>query len=155
MSTPVEPATGSTMTAAIVCAPCFATISSRTVSELGAGIGLAAAEGVARRIVGVRKMVDGLKRLRGELFPVGLDAADGDSAEAHAVVAAEAADETRALRLTFGLPVGERDLEAVSTASSRVAEEDVVDVARKHAGQLLGELERQRMPHLERRERNP
>ena len=122
------------------------------VGELRAVARLAARERVGGEIVRVGEMVDRGGKLGRELAAVRLDAADGDAAEAHAMVAARPSDEPHALRLTLGLPVGEGDLERrIDGLGARVAEENVFEVGGEHRGELLRELERQRMAHLERR----
>ena len=98
----------------------------------------------------MREMIDRRHRLRRELASIGLDSADGDSAEPDAVISARAADEANALRLALRLPVCERDFErGVDRFRSRVAEEDTIDVAGQHSSELLRELEGERMSHLE------
>ena len=88
--------------------------------------------------------------MRAELLAVADDAADRDAAEADAVIAALAADEARARALALRAVIGERDLErGVDRLRARVAEEHVVEVARRERGEPLGELEGLRMAHLE------
>ena len=150
MSTPVEPATGSTITAAMVSAPYLATMSSSASAKCAPCAGCPRENAFFAGSCVARKVVDERQRLRGELPAIRLDAADGDAAESDAVVAARAADEANALRLSLRLPVRERDLQrGVDGLGAGVAEEDVIDVARQHRRQLLRELERQRMAHLE------
>src|SRR6185503_21355806 len=92
------------------------------------------------------------QQLGRELLAIRFDASDSDAAEADAVVAARAADESRALQLSLRLPVGERDLErAVHRFRSGVAEEHAIEVARHDGRQFARELERERMSHLKRR----
>jgi len=107
---------------------------------------------VAREVMRVRKVIDRGHCLRGELASIRLDAAERNSAEAHAVIAARAADESNTLRLALRLPIGERDLERrIDRLRSRVAEEHAVDLLGQHPRELLRELEGERMSHLERR----
>ena len=109
-STPVEPAIGSTMTAAMVEASCSAMMRFELVGEMRAPFRLALRVGLLAAIIGVRQVVDAGKQRAEELAVVD-DAADRDAAEADAVIAALAADEARALPLARHVPVGERDLE--------------------------------------------
>ena len=132
MSTPVDPATGSTITAAIVDGAVLRDELLERVGEVRAVLRLSARERVVRGVVRVRQMIDDGSSLRRELFSIRFDAADGDAAEADAVIATRAPDESDALRLALRLPVGERDLERrVDRLGAGVAEEDVVDVRRE------------------------
>src|SRR5688572_28471274 len=80
------------------------------------------------------------------------DAADRHAAEVDAVVAALAADQAVAPRLAARALVGERDLErGVGGLGARVAEENAREPRRRDAREPLGELERGRVAHLERR----
>ena len=128
MSTPVEPATGSTITAAMVSRAVLGDDLLERVGARGAVARLAARERVRRQVVRVRQMIDRGEQLPRELLPIRLDSADGDAAEPDAVIAARAADEAHALRLTLRLPVGQRDLERrVDRFGAGVAEEDAVE----------------------------
>ena len=97
------------------------------VGEVRAPRGLAARVGVVREVVRVRQVVHA-RQLRAEELAVVDHAAHGDAAEAHAVVAALAADEARARALAAHAVVGERDLErGVHRLRARVGEEHVVE----------------------------
>ena len=77
-------------------------------------------------------------------------AADRDAAEADAVIGALATDQTLARALPAHILIGERDLERrVDGLGARIAEERMVEIARRELGQAGGELERQRMGELE------
>jgi hypothetical protein len=65
----------------------------------------------------VRKVIDGGHRLRRELASIGLDSADGDSAEPDTVIAACSANEANALWLAFACQYASAIFSAVSTAS--------------------------------------
>src|SRR5207248_2954744 len=97
MSTPAEPATGSTMTAAMV----------EVVGELGAMLRLAASESVSGEVVGMADVVDAGEE-RTELLTVGDHAADGNAAEIDTMIAALAADQARARSLAAGALIGDR-----------------------------------------------
>ncbi len=87
-----------------------------------------------------------------EALAVAGDAADRDAAEVDAVVAALAADETRALALAAGAVIGDRHLErGVDRLRARVGEEHLVETSGGELDQLLGQLERLRVRHVERR----
>jgi len=77
-------------------------------------------------------------------------AADGNAAEADAVVALLAADQARALALAARAVVGERDLQrGVHRLRAGVGEEDMLERVRRDRRQPLGEHEGQGMAHLE------
>src|SRR5262249_1761017 len=98
---------------------------------MGAPFRLADAEGLFFPIVGRRQMVDtGEKRT--ELLAVIYDAADGNTAEADAVVAAFAADQSHPRGITPDIVIGQRNLER-STGRCRagVAEKHVMEIARR------------------------
>jgi hypothetical protein len=102
-----------------------------------------------REVVGVRQVVDA-RQLRAEELAVVHHAADRDAAEAHAVVAALAADEPRARSLAANAVVGERDLERrIDGLGARVREEDVIESLGQPVDDLVGEAERRRVAHLE------
>ena len=131
MSTPVEPATGSTITAAMVEASCSATMRSSSSANSRAVLRLAAREGVACRVVRVRQVVDAGEQ-RAEHLAVADDAADRDAAEADAVIAALAADQPRARAFAARAVIGERDLERrVDRFGAGIGEEDVVEALRR------------------------
>src|SRR5262249_6155913 len=111
---------------------------------------LATRERIGREVVRVREMIDRGGQLRGELTSVRLDAADGCSAKAYPVIAACASDKTNTVRPTLGLPIGQGDLEGRGDRfRTRMAEEDVIEIAGKHLRELLRELEGERVRHLE------
>ena len=79
-------------------------------------------------------------------------AADRDAAEADAVIAALAADQPRARAFAADAVIGQRDLErGVDRLGAGVGEEHVVEPLRQPAHDLVRELERAGMSHLERR----
>ena len=79
-------------------------------------------------------------------------AADRHAAEADAVIAALAADQAGAGRLAGGAMIGQRDLQrGIDRFRTGIGEEDAIEPVRRDLGQPLGEIERQRMAHLERR----
>ena len=119
------------------------------VGQLGAVLRLAAAEGIARRIMRVPQMIDAGNE-RAEHAPVGGDAADGRAAEVRAMVSALAADEARLAAVAPGAMVGERQFQRrVDRLRARVGEEDVVEAGRRDVDQARRTLERLRVPHLE------
>ena len=103
------------------------------VGEVRALLGLPARERVLlRQCVCGRWSTPAI--MRAEHLAVGDDAAHRDAAEAHAVVAALAADEARARAFAAHALVGERDLQrGVDGLGARVAEEDVVERVRARA----------------------
>ena len=83
-------------------------------------------------------MVDAGQQRAEELAVVD-DAADRDAAEADAVIAALAADQAGARPCAADVVIGQRDLERrVGRLRARVAEEDVVEVARREIGDPRG-----------------
>ncbi len=120
------------------------------VGEFGAVLRLILGESVAGEIMGVADVVDA-RQMRGEGPAVGDHAADRHAAEADTVIAALAADQAGAGRLAVGAVVGERDLQRrVDRFGAGIGEEDTVQVLRCDLGETLGEIEGQRMAHLER-----
>ncbi len=121
------------------------------VGEMAAPVRLAAAVGHLGGVVGMRQVVDA-RQEGAEEFAVVRDAADRSPAEADAVIAAFAPDQARPVRLAAMAVPGERDLERrVDRLRARIAEEDVVQVAREHCRQPRREFERAGMAALERR----
>jgi hypothetical protein len=121
------------------------------VGQVRAVLGLATGIGIALQVVRVRQVVDA-REPRAEPFAVVDHAADGDAAEADAVIAALAADEAGARGLAARAVIGERDLQrGVDRLRSGIGEEDVAEVRRQPARDVVGELERARVSHLERR----
>ena len=121
------------------------------VGEMRAPVRLAHGEGLVLAAVGRRQVVDAGEQ-RAELPAIGHDAADRDAAEADAVIAALAADQARAGALAADVVIGERDLErGVDRLRARVAEEDMIEIARRQRRDPAGELEGARMGELERR----
>ena len=120
------------------------------VGEFGAVSRHLLGEGVAGEIVGVADMIDA-RQMGGESTAVVDHAADRHAAEADAVIAALAADQAGAGRLTGGALIGERDLQrGVGRFRARIGEEDAIKSLRRDRGQSFGEIERNRMTHLER-----
>ena len=121
------------------------------VGEMRAPFRLAAGEGLFGAVIGVGQMVDA-RQQRAEELAVLDDAAHRDAAEADAVIAALAADQARLAALALHVPIGQRHLEGrIHGLGARVAEEDVVQVARGELGEARGEGEAARMAELERR----
>ena len=125
----------------------------QVVGKLGAMLRLALGIGVAREVVGVAQMVRA-RQLRKDAA-VGHDAADRNAAEADAVIAALAADEPGARALADGALVGEGDLQrGIDRFRAGAGEEHPVELggrpARRDAAELLGEVEGDRVAHLER-----
>ena len=114
MSTPVEPATGSTITAAMFEASCSATIRSSSSASSAPCSGWPLEKAFAARSVGVRHVVDAGQQ-RAEHLAVGDDAADRDAAEIDAVIAALAADQPGPRALAPRALIGD----APSSAPSR------------------------------------
>ena len=110
----------------------------------------AAREGVPRRIMRVRQVVDPRQQRPRPGLAVRRDAAHRDAAEAYAVVAALAPDETRARGLTARAVPGEGDLQCrVDRFRSGVGEKHVIEPLGRDFHQLVCQRERPRMTHLE------
>jgi hypothetical protein len=119
------------------------------VGQVRAVFRLAARVRVPGDVVRVRQVVDA-GQPRAEPLAVVDHAADGNAAETDAVVAALATDQARARAFTTCTLVGERDLErGVDRLRPRVREEDVTQSVRQPVHDVVGELERGRVPHLE------
>ena len=119
------------------------------VGEMAAPFRLALGERLMLAVIGRRQMIDAGEQRAEELAVVD-HAADRDAAEADAVIAALAADQALARALSAHVVVGERDLERrVDGFGARIAEEHVIEIARRELGDARGELERQRMGELE------
>ena len=119
------------------------------VGEMRAPFRLAAGEGLLGAVIGVGQVVDA-RQQRAEELAVLDDAAHRDAAEADAVIAALAADQARLAALALHVPIGQRHLQRrVHRLGARVAEEDVVQVARGELGEARGEGEAARMAELE------
>src|SRR5262249_58125472 len=114
-----------------------------------APVRLALAERLLLAVVGRRQMVDAGEH-RAEEFAVVDHAADGDAAEADAVIAALASDQPRARALAAYVVIGERDLErGVDRLRARIAEEHMIEIGRRQRGDPARELERLGMGELE------
>ena len=149
MSTPVEPATGSTMTAAMVEASCRATRRSSSSANSAPCSGWPREKALRARSWVWRQVVDAGQQ-RAEHLAVADDAADRDAAEIDAVIAALAADQAEARALADGALIGERDLEGgLDRLGAGIGEEDVVDAGRHVGDQPRGQLEDLGMAHLE------
>jgi hypothetical protein len=119
------------------------------VGKVGAPVRLARREGLVGAVIGCRQVVDAGQE-RAEELAIGDDAADRDAAEADAVIAALAADQARARALAAHMMIGERDLErGVDRLGAGIAEEHVVEVARRQRREAAGELEGLGMGELE------
>ncbi len=95
------------------------------VSEIGPVIGHAARECVPLQIVRVRQVID-VRQKRAEGGAVIGQAAHGNTGEAHAVIAAFAADQHAARAFALEALIGERDLERrLDGLGARIAEEHV------------------------------
>src|SRR5581483_2919877 len=96
-----------------------------------------------------RQMIDA-RHQRAELLSVRAHAADGNSAEADAMIAALATDQSHARRLAAHVVVRERDLErGVYGLGAGVAEENVIEVGGRERGDSVRERERLRISELE------
>ena len=119
------------------------------VGQMRAPFRLALGERLLLAVVGVRQMIDARQHRAERLAVVGKPA-DRHAAEADAVIAALAADEARALALALRDPIGQRDLQrGVGGLRAGVAEEHVVEVARRQRRDPARQLEGARMAELE------
>src|SRR5258707_15180403 len=98
--------------------------------------------------MGMADMIDA-RKMRCERPAVVHHAADRHATEADAVVAALAADQPGAGRLTGRAMIGHRDLErGVDRLRTGIGEEDAVQSPLRNCRQLLGESEREGMTNL-------
>ncbi|MNN33748.1 hypothetical protein D3C81_1475180 [compost metagenome] len=104
-------------------------------------------EGIARQ-QGVRDVID-VEQLA-EQLAVAVDATQAGTGDVHSVIATGTADQLGLGGLAFQAPVGTDHLDrSVSALGTGVGIEDVIEVARGQVGDLLGQLERQRVTELE------
>ncbi len=104
------------------------------VGEMRAPFRLALGEGLMLARVGRGQMVDAGEQRAEELAVVD-HAADADAAEADAVIAALAPDQALARAVPRHVVEGERDLQrGVGGLRARIAEEHVVEIARRERG---------------------
>ena len=119
------------------------------VGQMGAPLGFATGEGLFLAVIGVRQVIDAGQH-GAEPLAVGDHAADRDAAEVHAMIAALAADQAGAAAFAAGALIGERDLQrGVGGFRAGVAEEGIVEVARRHGGKPGGEFEHLGVAELE------
>ena len=152
MTTPAEPANGSTITAAMFDASCSAIRSSSSSASSAPVFGMprvnAWSRGSASCVCGRWSASTRLA----ERLAVADDAADRDAAEVDAVIALLAADQARLRALALRAPVRARHLERrVGGLGARAGEEHVVEAGGRELLDLVRELERQRVAELERR----
>ena len=120
------------------------------VGEFSAVVRLILRKRIAREIMGVTDVIDS-RQMGRKGAAVRHHAADRHTAEADAVIAALAADQARPRSLSDGALIGERDLQrGIDGLRTRIGEEDAVEPLRRDLGEPLGEIERQRMAHVER-----
>ena len=111
------------------------------VGEMAAPLRLASTESLLGAVVGRGQVIDASQHVA-EHLAVGDHAADRDAAEADAVVAAFAPDETGTTALAAAAVVGQRHLQrGIDRLAARVGIEHVVEVARCHQGELRRQLE--------------
>jgi hypothetical protein len=118
------------------------------IREMRAPFGLAFGECLLLAIIGVRQMIDAGEQ-RAEMFAVIDDAADGNAAEARAVIAALAADQAGAPALAAHGMISERDLErGIDRLRAGIAEKDMIEIAGRKGRDARGERESLRMREL-------
>mmetsp|Transcript_6064 Transcript_6064/g.24216 ORF Transcript_6064/g.24216 Transcript_6064/m.24216 type:complete len:373 (+) Transcript_6064:1199-2317(+) len=121
----------------------------QVVGKLGAVLGHADRERIARRVMRVADVVHAGQQAA-EHLAVGHHAADRDAAEVHAVVAALAADEPGAARLAAHAVVGDGHLQGgLDRLGAGVGEEHAVQPGRSDGCQPFGQLEGLGVGHLE------
>ena len=149
ISTPVEPAIGSTMTAAMVEASCSATTRSRSSARSAPCSGWPTLKALRARSWVWRMWSTPVSR-RAEHLAVAGNAADRDAAEVDAVVAALAADQPGALAFAARAVVGDGHLQrGFHRLGTRVGEEHLVHAGGRQLGHLVGQFEGLRVRHLE------
>ncbi len=121
------------------------------VGEMRAPLGHAARERVVLEVVRMPQVIYAGQHRPEELAVVD-HAADGRAAEADAVIALLASDQSLARRFAAQAVIRDCDFQCrVDRLGARVREEHVIDVARCKLDQAGCELEAGRVPHLERR----
>ena len=119
------------------------------VGEMAAPLRLADGEGLLGAVIGRAQMIDAGEQ-RAEHLAVADDAADGDAAEADAVIAALAPDQPHARGVAAHVVKGQRDLErGVDRLRAGIAEEHMVEVAGRERGDAARQLERLGVRELE------
>ncbi len=122
----------------------------KLVGEICTGLRLAPRERIGRQIMSVRKVVDTRNHRSRPHLAHRQNAADGDSAEVHAVVGTFTADQLRAGGVAAHLVIRKRDLQGgFDRLRAGVGKEDVVQAGRGYFDERVGKLERERVPHLE------
>ena len=123
----------------------------KRVGQMRAPFRLADGEGLLLAVIGHRQMIDAGHQ-RAELLAVRHDAADGDAAEADAVIAALAPDQAHARALVPNFVIGERNFQrGVDRLRAGIAEEDMIKIAGSERRDARSELEGFRMRELKRR----
>ena len=119
------------------------------VGEFRTMQGLAAAEGIARRVMRMRQMVHAGQH-GAKMFSIVADATNGNAAEADAVIAALAPDQPGARAVAPHAVISERNFQgAIHRFGAGVGIKDMVQSVGQHGGEALGGLEGQRVAHLE------
>ena len=118
------------------------------VGEMRAPFRLALAEGLMLAVIGMRQVIDAGQHQAEGLAVVG-EPADRHAAEADAVIAALAPDQARALRLAARIPVRQRDFQrGVGRFRAGIAEEHMIEIARRERGDAARQLKGARMGEL-------
>ena len=120
------------------------------VGEMRAILRLALGEGLLFAVIGGRQVIDAGQQ-RAEHLAVVDHAADGNTAEADAVIAALAADQPGASGLAAAVVIGQRHLQrGIDRFGTGVAEKHMLKTLRRQRGDAAGKLEGLRMAELER-----
>ena len=108
------------------------------IGEMRAPIGFAARKRVFFQVVGVGQMIDARQHAAVH-FAIGRHAAHRYAAEAHAVIAAFAADEDSAMAFTARAVIGQCNFQrGIHGLGAGVAEEHMIQIARQHFCQTVG-----------------
>ena len=119
------------------------------IGQVRAIFGLARRIGVLLQVMRVRQMVHAGQQ-GAEGLAVAADAAHGNAAEAHAVIAAFAADQARARALAARPVIRERDLQCrVHRFGTGIRIEHVAELVARVVHQFFRQVEGGRMAHLE------
>src|SRR5687768_1371360 len=115
------------------------------VGQMGAPFGLSSRERLLFAVVGVGQMI-GARQERAEPFAIGNHSTNRDPSKTHSMITALAANHALAGSLTAGAMISQRHFKrGIGGLGSGIAEESIVEIARRQVRQPRGELENLRV----------
>ena len=119
------------------------------IGQIGPMLGLTPAKGVLGKLMRMGQMIDAVQKRAEELAVID-DAAHGNPAEIHPVIAALAPDQAGARALADSALIGDGDFQrGLDRFRSGIGEKHMLHRARRHIAQAVGQLESLGMAHLE------